>query len=102
MKSKAEQSKYSKFISDNGNWVVLIVLIIAITIVNRNFFTPNNAVALLTGESVKGVMTFGVALAILAKGTDLSTGSVAALSAVCSSALCQASASMFPDIGKGN
>ena len=93
MKSKAEQSKYSKFISDNGNWVVLIVLIIAITIVNRNFFTPNNAVALLTGESVKGVMTFGVALAILAKGTDLSTGSVAALSAVCSSALCQASAS---------
>ena len=74
MKSKAEQSKYSKFISANGNWVVLIVLIIAITIVNRNFFTPNNAVALLTGESVKGVMTFGVALAILAKGTDLSTG----------------------------
>ena len=60
MKSKAEQSKYSKFISDNGTWVVLIVLIIAITIVNRNFFTPNNAVALLTGESVKGVLAFGV------------------------------------------
>ena len=93
MKSKAEKSQFSKLISDNGIWVVLVVLIIAITIVNRNFLTPNNAVALLTGESVKGVMTFGVTLAILSKGIDLSTGSVAALSAICSAALCQASAS---------
>ena len=66
-------------------------MIIFITIINRNFLTPNNAVALLTGESVKGVMTFGVTLAILSKGIDLSTGSVAALSAICSAALCQAS-----------
>ena len=78
--------------SDNGIWVVLVVLIIFVTIVNRNFFTPRNAVALLTGESVKGVLTFGVMLAILSKGIDLSTGSVAALSAIISAALCQASA----------
>ena len=92
MKSKAEKSQFSKLISDNGIWVVLVVLIIAISLVNHNFATPTNAVALLTGESVKGVMTFGVTLAILSKGIDLSTGSVAALSAICSAALCQASA----------
>ena len=87
MKSKAEKSQFSKLVSDNGIWVVLVVLIIFITIINRNFLTPNNAVALLTGESVKGVMTFGVTLAILSKGIDLSTGSVAALSAICSAGL---------------
>ena len=89
MKSKADKSQINKFLSDNGIWVVLVVLIIAITLVNRNFLTPQNAVALLTGESVKGVLTFGVMMAILSKGIDLSTGSVAALSAIVSAALCQ-------------
>ena len=89
MKAKAENSQLNKFISDNGIWVVLVVLIFAITMVNHNFFTPQNAVALLTGESIKGVLTFGVMMAILAKGIDLSTGSVAALSAIVSAALCQ-------------
>lgn len=89
MKAKAENSQVNKFLSDNGIWVVLVVLIFAITLVNRNFLTPQNAVALLTGESIKGVLTFGVMMAILAKGIDLSTGSVAALSAIVSAALCQ-------------
>ena len=52
MNTKAEKSQFSKLISDNGIWVVLVGLIIGITIVNRNFATPNNVVALLTGESV--------------------------------------------------
>ena len=89
MGTKAEKSNFSKFISDNGIWVVLVVLIIGISLINPKFFTIRNATALLTGEAVKGVMTFGVMLAILSKGIDLSTGSVAALSAIVSAALCQ-------------
>ena len=89
MSTKAEKSKFSKIVSDNGIWVVLVVLILAIGMINHNFLTVRNATALLTGESVKGVLTFGVMLAILSKGIDLSTGSVAALSAIISAALCQ-------------
>ena len=37
MKSKAEKSQFSKLVSDNGIWVVLVVLIIFITIINRNY-----------------------------------------------------------------
>ena len=78
-----------KFLSDNGIWLVLIVLVILVSILRPAFFTMTNLQTLLTGESVKGVLAFGVCMAILSKGTDLSTGSVAGLSAVVSASLCQ-------------
>ncbi len=78
-----------KLISDNGIWVVLVFLIILFSILSPKFFTIGNATTLLTGESIKGIMTFGVMLAILSKGIDLSTGSLVGLSAVVSASLCQ-------------
>ena len=78
-----------KWLSDNGIWVVLIFLIIFVSVLSPKFFTIGNATTLLTGESVKGVMTFGVMLAILSKGIDLSTGAVVGLSACVSASLCQ-------------
>lgn len=78
-----------KFLSDNGIWLVLVALVILVSILRPAFATMTNLQTLLTGESVKGVLAFGVMMAILSKGTDLSTGSLAGLSAVVSASMCQ-------------
>lgn len=78
-----------KMISDNMIWGVLVLLIIIMSIGNKNFLTLANFKTLLTGEAIKGVMAFGVAFAILTKGIDLSIGSSAALIACVTGALVQ-------------
>ncbi len=78
-----------KIVSDNMIWGILIILIIIMSIGNRNFLTLANFKTLLTGEAIKGVMAFGVAFTILTKGIDLSIGSSAALIACVTGALVQ-------------
>ena len=78
-----------KRLSDNMMWLVLIALIIVMSIGNSNFFTIANFRTLLTSESVKGVMAFGVAFCILTKGIDLSIGASAGLIACVTGALVQ-------------
>lgn len=78
-----------KKLSDNMMWLVLIALIIVMSIGNSNFFTIANFRTLLTSESVKGVMAFGVAFCILTKGIDLSIGASAGLIACVTGALVQ-------------
>lgn len=82
-------AKTKKIVSDNMIWGVLILLIIIMSIGNKNFFTLANFKTLLTGESIKGVMAFGVAFTILTKGIDLSIGASAALIACVTGALVQ-------------
>lgn len=82
-------AKRKKFLSDNMIWLVLIVLVVIMSIANRNFATVSNLTTLLTGEAIKGIMAFGVAFAILTKGIDLSLGAVAALVGAVSGALVQ-------------
>ncbi len=82
-------AKTKKMISDNMIWGVLILLILIMSIGNKNFFTLANFKTLLTGEAIKGVMAFGVAFAILTKGIDLSIGASAALIACVTGALVQ-------------
>ena len=78
-----------KKLSDNMMWFVLIALIIVMSIGNSNFFSLANFRTLLTSESVKGVMAFGVAFCILTKGIDLSIGASAGLIACVTGALVQ-------------
>ena len=70
-------------------WIVLIVLVILVSIINPKFLTMANLRTLLTGESIKGIMAFGVAFAILTRGIDLSIGASAALIACVTGALVQ-------------
>lgn len=83
-----QKSSVSKFISDNGIWAVLIVMVIAMNFLiymrlgRWAFLTPANIQTLFESESIRGVLTFGVMVAILAKGTDLSIGSLAGMIAV--------------------
>ena len=78
-----------KKLSDNMIWLVLVVLVIIMSIANPKFFTIANLRTLLTGESIKGIMAFGVAFAILTKGIYLSIGASAALIACVTGALVQ-------------
>lgn len=81
--------KQKKMLSNNIIWLVLVILIIIMSIANRNFFTVANLRTLLTGEAIKGIMAFGVCFAILTKGIDLSLGAVAALVGCVTGALVQ-------------
>lgn len=78
-----------KKLSDNMMWLVLIALVIVMSIGNSNFFTIANFRTLLTSESIKGVMAFGVAFCILTRGIDLSIGASAGLIACVTGALVQ-------------
>lgn len=76
-----------KFLSQNGIWGVLIVLVVFMTVMTRGMFmSMNNMETLFTGESIKGILAFGIMFAILSKGIDLGPGAVVALvSVVCAS-----------------
>ena len=78
-----------KALSNNMMWLVLIALIVIMSVGSKNFFTIPNFKTLLMSESVKGVMTFGVAFCILTRGIDLSIGASAGLIACVTGALVQ-------------
>ena len=75
----SKNTNIKKALSNNAMWLVLIVLIIIMSIGNKNFFSLANFKTLLMSESVKGVMAFGVAFCILTRGIDLSIGAAAGL-----------------------
>lgn len=81
--------KIKKIMGRSSIYIVLIVLIIAISIASPNFLTFQNIINMITTESIKGILALGVAFCILAKGIDLSVGSIVALSAVVSASLIQ-------------
>ncbi len=81
--------KARKIVSDHLMWFLLIVLVILVSIINPKFLSIGNLRTLLTGESIKGIMAFGVGFAILTRGIDLSVGASAALIACVTGALVQ-------------
>ena len=93
--NKSQGFDAKKFLSQNSIWVVLIgmVLIMNFLIYFRihrwAFLTPMNIQTLFESESIRGILTFGVMFAILSKGIDLSTGSVAGMVAVIVASLVQ-------------
>ena len=86
---------FKRFISQNAIWCVLIVMIIVMNFLvyirlgRWAFLQPANIQTLLESESIRGILTFGVMFAILSKGIDLSTGSVAGMVAVIVASLVQ-------------
>ena len=93
--NKSQGFDAKKFLSQNSIWVVLIgmVLIMNFLIYFRihrwALLTPMNIPTLFESESIRGILTFGVMFAILSKGIDLSTGSVAGMVAVIVASLVQ-------------
>lgn len=94
-KLKTTGFDYKRFISQNAIWCVLVVMIIVMNFLvyirlgRWAFLQPANIQTLLESESIRGILTFGVMFAILSKGIDLSTGSVAGMVAVIVASLVQ-------------
>lgn len=80
---------FKKILSDNIIWVVLVVMVIIMSIANPKFLTIANLRTLLTGEAIKGILAYGVALCILTRGIELTLGASACLVACVTGALVQ-------------
>ncbi|HWR22243.1 MAG TPA: hypothetical protein VN366_02100 [Feifaniaceae bacterium] len=70
-------------------FVILAVLVVILSIASPMFMTGKNIINILTSESSRGLLAFGVAFCIISRGIDLSLGSVMAVSSVFSAALVQ-------------
>ncbi len=95
MNNSKSGSDWKQVLSRNAIWAVLLgmVLIMNFLIYIRlgrwAFLTPMNIQTLFESESIRGILAFGVMFAILSKGIDLSTGSLAGMVAVIVASLVQ-------------
>lgn len=83
------KQRITKFLDEYSIVLVLLVLIIGMSLASPDFLTLTNIMNLLAAESARGLLALGVAFCIIAKGIDLSLGSVIAVSAVVSASLAQ-------------
>lgn len=83
------KQKLAKYIDEYSIVLVLVVLVIGLSLATPNFLTVTNIMNLLAAESARGLLAVGVSFCIIAKGIDLSLGSVVAVSAVVSASLAQ-------------
>ena len=81
---------------------ILLLFVIALAIVTGgNFLQPQNLLNVIRQVSAIGVIAVGMTFVIIAKGIDLSVGSILALSAVVSASLVQmpgATNTLFPGL----
>jgi inositol transport system permease protein len=90
-----------RIISKYGIFIILILLIIAMSFLSPVFLTSKNLFNVVRQVSVIGVISLGVTLVIISKGIDLSSGSVLALAAVVAASLGQQgewTQKMFPNL----
>jgi Predicted ABC-type sugar transport system, permease component len=71
---------WAQILKKYGIVVILCLMVIAISIAKPNFLSSANLFNVLTQSSIFGILALGVTLVIIAKGIDLSLGSVLALS----------------------
>jgi inositol transport system permease protein len=84
-----------------GIVLVLLLMIVLLSIVQPAFRSPTNIFNVLTQSSIFGIMALGMTFVIIAKGIDLSVGSVLAFSGVVSASLGQiagATEKYFPNM----
>ena len=97
----AQQNKVSNFINKYAIFIVLIVMIIALSFLSPAFLTAQNLINVLITESGRGILALGVAFAIISRGIDLSVGSIVSLTSVIAASLVQEpsySARIFPNL----
>lgn len=89
MSSQSRTIKPGEIFNKYGTYLILLGLIILITIAKPQFLQANNIFNVLTQSSIFGIMALGVTVIIIAKGIDLSLGSMLAFSGVISASLAQ-------------
>lgn len=84
MKNTYERSKLGKITSVNNFSliVVLVLLVVILSIFNKNFFTSKNLLTIMLSASVVGLLAIGETYLIIGGAIDVSCGAVAAMSGV--------------------
>lgn len=92
-----EKEKIKKFVSEYSILFVMLLMIVIMTILKPDsFLTRNNILNVLRQISITGVIALGTAFPIIAKGIDVSGGSVVALSAVITGSMISSAAYGLP------
>ena len=86
---RSANNKFAALISKYTIFVILFVLVVILSLASPMFMTPKNIINILTSESSRGLLAFGVAFCIISRGIDLSLGSVMAVSSVFAASLVQ-------------
>ncbi len=92
---------WATFFKKYGIFVILLLMVVAVSILRPNFLTANNIFNVLTQSSIFGIMALGLTLIIISKGIDLGAGSVLAFSGVVAASLAQTGGAMgkyFPNL----
>ena len=74
--------KNSGFVEKIGLMVALFVIVVVFTVINKNYFSTQNLLNILTSASLTGLVAIGETYLIIAGLIDLSPGSIAAFSSV--------------------
>ena len=83
------QGKLGKFLSQNIIYLVLVVLVAAISIYSPNFLSVTSFRDILIQSSPRVIIALGSAMILITAGCDLSAGRVVGLTAVVSASLTQ-------------
>lgn len=75
------------FLLNYSHVITFVVLVVAASIASPYFFNATNILNVLRGASMVGVVSIGMTIVILAKGIDLSAGSLVGIAAVTAAAL---------------
>jgi ribose transport system permease protein len=77
-----KHSAIRRYIAGNGAFIALGVMILAASLIYREFFTYSNISNVLRQTSMVGLVAIGMTLVILTAGIDLSVGATVALAAI--------------------
>ena len=89
--TRGRRARSASFLQTYGIVLALVVVCLALTVLNEFFLTPRNLVNVLRQTSINGILAIGLTFVILARGIDLSVGSVVALAGVVAASLASTS-----------
>jgi len=86
-------------LADYGIVLAFLLLCLILGLANSNFFTWGNWVNILRQTSINGILAIGMTYVILARGIDLSVGSVLAVSGIVAASFVTGGEAQHPMIG---
>ncbi len=83
----ASMPRFKAWLIEQKSLIALLVLILVVSFLSPNFFTPDNLLNILRQTSVNAIIAVGMTLVILTAGIDLSVGSILALTSAFAAAM---------------
>ena len=85
MREKLKSDEFRILMRKYGIFIVLLIIVVALSASSRTFRTPNNVISVLQQISTNGLVALGMCFVITVGGIDLSVGSMIALVGILSS-----------------